>query len=72
MLYTSKNKENLIDELIITIIPVLLGGGTRLFGDMPQSINFDYKDATTYLNSLVQIQYIKKGTGDCNSIKTIF
>ncbi len=34
-------KEDLIDEMIITTIPVLLGGGIPLFGELPNRLNFE-------------------------------
>ena len=37
---TIKNflKEDLIDEMILTTIPIVLGGGTSLFGDLPKEL----------------------------------
>lgn len=33
-------KEDLIDEMIITTIPIVLGGGKSLFGELPKSKKF--------------------------------
>lgn len=35
-------KEDLIDELIITTIPVILGGGIPLFGTIGRELKFEY------------------------------
>ncbi|PCE62947.1 dihydrofolate reductase family protein [Sediminicola luteus] len=53
-------RENLIDELIISRIPVLLGGGVPLFGNLPQLMAFDFVESTTYLNQITQCRYKRK------------
>ena len=52
--------EDLMDELIITAIPILLGGGVPLFGDLPQPMKFTLKKSEVLLNSLVKNHYIRK------------
>lgn len=50
---------NLIDELIISIIPVLLGDGVRLFDSFyPQQVLTLIK-STSYESGLVQLHYAK-------------
>ncbi|MDT0553692.1 dihydrofolate reductase family protein [Urechidicola vernalis] len=53
-------KEDLIDELIVTRIPILLGGGISLFGDMPKSLEFEHVKTEVYLDQIVQSQYSRK------------
>ncbi|HKK81337.1 MAG TPA: dihydrofolate reductase family protein [Prolixibacteraceae bacterium] len=53
-------KEDLIDELIITTIPILLGGGSRLFSDLPEELEFELVDSNVYLNQVVQNHYKRK------------
>ena len=53
-------REDLIDELIITEIPLLLGGGDRLFGELNQSIGFELIDTKVFLNQLVRKRYRRK------------
>lgn len=54
-------KEDLIDEMIITVIPILLGGGTPLFGELPKPIMFEHRKTEVLLNAMVQNHYrIKK------------
>ncbi len=50
-------KNNLIDELIISVIPILVGGGTRLFKeDRPERL-LKLISAKTFDSGLVQLRY---------------
>lgn len=53
-------REDLIDELIITEIPLLLGGGDRLFGELDQRLGFELVDTKVLLNQLVRRHYQRK------------
>jgi len=50
-------KEDLIDELIVTEIPLLLGGGDRLFGELDQQLGFELVDTKVLLNQLLRKHY---------------
>ncbi len=47
-------KEDLIDEMIITVIPILLGGGTLLFSELHKELEFECADSKVYLKKVVQ------------------
>lgn len=64
-------KEELIDELILSIIPVLLGGGTRLFKDGRQELLLELVNAKTFDTGLVQLHYRKKLHNDPSSVVPI-
>ncbi|MDB5279245.1 MAG: dihydrofolate reductase [Ferruginibacter sp.] len=53
-------KHGLIDELIISVIPVLLGYGTRLFKDGRPEQLFEFVTAKTFDTGLVQLHYKQK------------
>lgn len=53
-------KAGLIDEYIITLIPVVLGKGIKLFEEMPQSTELVLKDTKTFDKGLVQLIYDRK------------
>jgi len=52
-------KEDLIDEMIITIIPILLGDGIPLFHRLDQQLKFKHKNTKSYNNNLVKSHYIR-------------
>lgn len=53
-------QQDLIDEMIITQIPVLLGGGVPLFGELPAMLEFELIDSKVMLSHLVQRHYRRK------------
>ncbi len=53
-------KEDLIDDMIITIIPILLGGGSPLFSEFSNQLNFECIDSKIFLDKIVQNHFIRK------------
>lgn len=53
-------KEDRIDEIIITTMPVLLGGGTSLFAEFSRRLEFKHIDTKVFLNEIVQSHYRRK------------
>lgn len=52
-------KADLIDEMIITTIPVLLGGGSALFGHLDSTLNFKHTKSTRYCDAIVQNNFTR-------------
>lgn len=53
-------KYNLIDEFIISVIPVFLGNGTRLFKDGRPEQALEFITAKTFETGLAQLHYKRK------------
>jgi len=53
-------KEDLIDDLIITTIPVVLGEGIPLFTMLSKELDFELISSEIYINQLVQSHYSRK------------
>jgi dihydrofolate reductase len=53
-------KENLIDQYIISIIPILLGGGIRLFKEGYPEHQLKLVDSKSFPTGLIQVSYEKK------------
>ncbi len=49
--------EHLIDELTITVIPILLGTGIPLFGPLPSDVNLSHVATRVYEFGFVQHEY---------------
>ena len=50
-------REDLIDEMIITTIPVLLGGGFPLFSDLSKRLKFECVETKLFLDKIVQSHF---------------
>ncbi|TKB52756.1 dihydrofolate reductase family protein [Ferrimonas aestuarii] len=48
-----------IDEMIITQLPIVLGGGTRLFGDLDAAKHFELVSSEVLLGAMVKSHYRK-------------
>lgn len=53
-------KEDLINEMVLTTIPVLLGGGSYLFTELPNKQKYELIETKTYLNQIIQNRYKRK------------
>jgi dihydrofolate reductase len=47
----------LVDEIKLTMAPVLLGAGLRLFGDSLKEKRWKLKDVVAYKNGFVELSY---------------
>lgn len=52
--------EDLIDEMILTTIPILLGGGIPLFGELPKSMMWEHVKSEVFLDAITQDTYRRK------------
>lgn len=50
-------KQDLIDEMIITTFPIILGGGASLFSNLSDPLNFNLLSSETYLDQITQVHY---------------
>ncbi len=51
-----------IDEMIITVIPILLGEGISLFGSLPNPLVFECMETKHFLGKVVQNHYQRSDT----------
>ncbi len=53
-------QENLIDEYIISIVPIILGDGKRLFKGGVPGTGLEFISSESYSSGMVQVRYVKK------------
>ena len=53
-------EEDLIDEMTITTIPYLLGGGIPLFSELSKRLDFECVETMLYLGKIVQSRFLRK------------
>ena len=58
------NQKDLIDEIILTSIPIILGKGIPLFGQVNKKLKFIHFSTVNYNNSLVKSHYKRDRTAD--------
>ena len=51
--------KDLIDEMIITVIPVLLGGGSSLFGEHEKMLQFKCIETKHFLGTVSQNRFVR-------------
>ncbi|PID99828.1 MAG: diacylglycerol kinase, partial [Acidobacteria bacterium] len=54
-------KEDMIDEMTITTIPILLGDGHPLFRKLPNRVKFELVESKVFKNQIVQNHYRRVG-----------
>jgi len=54
-------REDCIDEMIITRVPLLLGNGIPLFGELDRDLRFEHLETKLFPNGLVRSHYIRSG-----------
>jgi dihydrofolate reductase len=54
-------REGLVNRLIVTRVPVLIGSGIPLFGALPHDVMLEHVATRTYPGGLVQSEYLVAG-----------
>lgn len=53
---------DLIDEIVLSIVPVILGDGIRLFGKTDAAVELTLRETRTFDKGLVQLTYTRERT----------
>ncbi|MEN9445045.1 MAG: hypothetical protein RIS47_1936 [Bacteroidota bacterium] len=59
----------LVDEMIISVVPRIIGGGIRLFAGNPRDTLWELKSAVTYPTGVVNLTYKLKPVKESDSVK---
>jgi len=50
-------QDGLIEDMTITLVPILIGEGCRLFGEIDKDIDLELIDTTSFPSGLIQTRY---------------
>lgn len=50
-------RDNLIEDIVITVVPVLIGSGRTLFGSLKGDLSLNHLKTTSFPSGLVQLTY---------------
>lgn len=50
-------QEDLVEDLVVTRVPVILGGGVPLFGHSERAIKLDHIETISFRSGLIQSKY---------------
>ena len=50
--------EKLLTDVTISILPIMIGDGVRLFGDLPSDVRLTLVDSQAFPSGLVQLEYV--------------
>jgi dihydrofolate reductase len=50
--------EKLLTDLTVSILPIMIGSGVRLFGDLPSDVKLTLVDSQSFPSGLVQLEYV--------------
>jgi len=53
-------RRDMIDEMIITTVPIILGNGIALFGNIGRELNFEIINCEQINNTLIQARYKRR------------
>jgi dihydrofolate reductase len=51
---------NLLTNISLSLMPIILGGGIKLFGDVPTPVNINIESEKTHKSGMVQLEYTIK------------
>jgi dihydrofolate reductase len=49
--------EKILTDITISILPILVGGGVRLFGDLPEDVKLELVRMQSFDSDLIQLEY---------------
>jgi len=52
--------EKILTDVTLSILPIMIGSGTRLFGDLTSDVNLTLVDSQAFPSGLVQLEYVPR------------
>jgi len=52
--------EKILTDVTLSILPIMIGSGTRLFGELTSDVNLTLVDSQVFPSGLVQLEYVPR------------